>query len=135
MLTLRRSLLPAAVRTFRVWGRPRKYAAYVILSVCWLAITGGTVWAAGKGQEDLDKATDVKLNAVTISDLGEVIRLSESALKKGLDPGNIDFANKLLASTLLQRARETAKHSWPTWARWTTSARNASLPWPICKKP
>ena len=75
-----------------------------------LAFGAGPVWAASEGQEDLDKAADVKLNAVTISDLSEVIRLSESALKKGLDKANVDFANKLLASTLLQRARETTKH-------------------------
>ena len=78
-------------------------------SACWPS-AAGPVWAANEGQEDLDKAADVKLNAVTISDLSEVIRLSESALKKGLDKANVDFANKLLASTLLQRARETTKH-------------------------
>ena len=110
MLTLMQLLLPAVVRTFRVWGRRREFAAYVILPVCLLALAAGPVWAASEGQEDLDKAADIKLNAATISDLSEVIRLSESALKKGLDKANIDFANKLLASTLLQRARETTKH-------------------------
>jgi tetratricopeptide (TPR) repeat protein len=59
--------------------------------------------AANEGQEDLDAATEAKLNASTLSDLDEVIRLSESALKKGLDEGNSQFANGLLASTLVQR--------------------------------
>ena len=110
MFTLMRSHRPAAVHTFRVGGWRRDYVAYVMLPICLLALGAGSVWAAGKGQEDLDKATDVKLNAVTISDLSEVIRLSESALKKGLDKGNIEFANQLLASTLVQRAHETTKH-------------------------
>ena len=67
----------------------------------------GTIYAASEGQEDLDKATEAKLIATTISDLGEVVRLAESALEKGLDQPNTEFANKLLASTLLLRARGT----------------------------
>ncbi|MEN6406502.1 MAG: tetratricopeptide repeat protein [Thermoguttaceae bacterium] len=65
--------------------------------------------AADPGQPDLDKAMETKLNATTISDLSEAIRLADSALQKGLDAGNKDFAEKLLASTLLQRAQETVK--------------------------
>ena len=38
-----------------------------------------------------------------------MIRLSESALKKGLDKANTEFAQKLLASTLVQRAQEAVK--------------------------
>jgi tetratricopeptide (TPR) repeat protein len=63
----------------------------------------GIALAANEGQDDLDQATQAKLNIKTLSDLGEVIRLSESALKKGLDPENTKFANQLLASTLAQR--------------------------------
>jgi tetratricopeptide (TPR) repeat protein len=77
----------------------------LILLLC----TAGSLRAAGEGQADLDKATDVKLGATTISDLSEVIRLSESALKKGLDKANTEFAQKLLASTLIQRAQEAVK--------------------------
>jgi tetratricopeptide (TPR) repeat protein len=65
--------------------------------------------AAGTGQDDLDKATDAKLNASTIGDLSETIRLAESALKKGLDKSNTEFANQLLASSLIQRAHEIVK--------------------------
>jgi tetratricopeptide (TPR) repeat protein len=74
-----------------------------------LACVTGSLRAAGEGQADLDKATDTKLSATTISDLSEVIRLSESALKKGLDKANTEFAQKLLASTLVQRAQEAIK--------------------------
>ena len=59
--------------------------------------------AANEGQDDLDKATDAKLGANSLTDLDEVIRLTESAIKKGLDEGNTQFANGLLAATLAQR--------------------------------
>ncbi|MGA2797840.1 MAG: tetratricopeptide repeat protein [Thermoguttaceae bacterium] len=68
------------------------------------AFSAATVRAADNGQEDLDKATELKLSATTVTDWGEVIRLTESALEKGLDKSNTEFANKLLASTLVQRA-------------------------------
>jgi tetratricopeptide (TPR) repeat protein len=87
MLTLIRTILPAVL----------------------VMIAAVTARADSKGQADLDKATEAKLNATTITDLGDIIRLTESALKKGLDPGNTEFANKLLVSTLLLRARETSK--------------------------
>jgi tetratricopeptide (TPR) repeat protein len=72
-------------------------------------VVAAVAFAAGKGQDDLDKATEAKLSVDTVSDLSEVIRLTESALKKGLDEANTDFAKKLLASTLLQRAEVTTK--------------------------
>lgn len=60
--------------------------------------------AGNEGQADLDKATEKKLSAVSIDDLGDVINLCESAMKKGLDTSNTQFANDLYTSTLLQRA-------------------------------
>ena len=63
----------------------------------------------GDGQGDLDKATEAKLTASSRSDLSEVIRLAESGIKKGLDPANTEFANRLLTSTLIQRAHATVK--------------------------
>ena len=56
------------------------------------------------GQADLDKATEKKLSAISVEDLGEVVGLCESAMKKGLDASNTQFANDLYTSTLLQRA-------------------------------
>ena len=58
--------------------------------------------AEGAGQADLDKASEARLTAS--ADLNEVIRLLESALNKGLDATNTEFANRLLTSTLIQRA-------------------------------
>ena len=60
--------------------------------------------AGNDGQADLDKATEKKLSAISVEDLGEVIGLCESALKKGLDASNTTFATDLYTSTLLQRA-------------------------------
>ncbi len=74
-----------------------------------VTLTACPSWAAeGAGQADLDKASEAKLTAS--ADLNEVIRLLESSLKKGLDATNTDFANRLLTSTLIQRAKETAGH-------------------------
>ncbi len=62
-------------------------------------------WAAEDGQQDLDKATDLKLKAATIEDLGEVARLCEEAMAKGLNPDDEAFAKKLLTGSLYQRVR------------------------------
>jgi tetratricopeptide (TPR) repeat protein len=71
------------------------------------SLTACPSWAAeGAGQADLDKASEAKLTAG--ADLNEVIRLLESALKKGLDAINTDSANRLLTVTLIERAKETA---------------------------
>jgi tetratricopeptide (TPR) repeat protein len=84
----------------------RRALAAMLLS--WTALAGA-VRAGGDGQDALDRATDAKLNAERAADLDEVVRLAESALKKGLDADNTDFAQKLLVSTLMQRAQETVK--------------------------
>jgi tetratricopeptide (TPR) repeat protein len=83
--------------------------------------SAGAVRAADNGQADLDKATELKLSASTVTDWGEVIRLTESALQKGLDKSNTEFANKLLASTLVQRAMvvtATIQKIFPADQRW-----------------
>lgn len=68
-------------------------------------LLASTVWAENEGLGDLDKATEAKLNAQSFDDLSGVITLLDSALKKGLDKDNTDFANKLLSSTLEGRAK------------------------------
>jgi Mor family transcriptional regulator len=47
-----------------------------------LGLFVGSAVGADAGQDDLDKATQAKINAKTLSDLSEVIRLCESALAK-----------------------------------------------------
>lgn len=65
--------------------------------------------AQNPGQGDLDTATELQLGAETLGDLEKVIKFGESALAKGLDQGNQEFAKKLLASTLYQHASRTAE--------------------------
>lgn len=77
-----------------------------------LALVAGPTLAQNEGQADLDKATQSKIGANTVSDLTEVIRLCESALKKGLDQNNMPFAKDLLASTLVQRGSQYANKAF-----------------------
>jgi tetratricopeptide (TPR) repeat protein len=95
-----------------------------------LAFSAPRLRAADEGQKDLDKATEAKLSATTLTDLGEVIRLTESALQKGLDQSNTEFANKLLASTLVQRATAVAvtmQKNFPADRRWPNYRQFALL--------
>ncbi len=87
-----------------------------------VVLAAGRAWAENEGQEDLDRATEAKLTANTLSDLAEVIGLCESALEKGLDKENAKFAENLLTSTLIQRGSLVAgtifrssspDHRWP----------------------
>jgi tetratricopeptide (TPR) repeat protein len=80
------------------------FPAAILLGVF---LTLGTVArAANEGQEDLDKATELQLNANSLTDLEKVADLCESALSKGLDDGNQAFAKQLLTSTLYQHAEK-----------------------------
>ena len=74
-----------------------------------LLVASAALAAEGHGQADLDKATEAKLAASSINDLNEVIRLAESAMEKGLDVTNTEFAKRLLGSAFLQRGQETTK--------------------------
>lgn len=62
--------------------------------------------AEGLGQEDLDDALRAKVTAEDIRDLNTVIERLESALEKGLDVENSDFAEEMLADSLLERASQ-----------------------------
>jgi tetratricopeptide (TPR) repeat protein len=76
----------------------------------------------------LDQAVTAKLTASTLTDLGEVIRLCEAALEKGLDEGNTQFANQLLASSRVRRGTEIAEKGIfkmppdPRWPQYRTMA-------------
>jgi len=69
----------------------------------------------GEGQPELDQAIEAKLSAETVNDLGKVVKLCETALEKGLDDENREFAERLLSSTLIQRARALAQTIRPPW--------------------
>lgn len=67
------------------------------------------VWGEGEGQGDLDAATDLQVTAESLADLEKVTGLIETALKKGLDKGQEDFAKRMLAATLFQHADRLSK--------------------------
>lgn len=72
----------------------------------------GAARAADKdnpGQATLDKAIDKKLDAEKYEELAEVIKLTEQALKEGLDEPNTAFAKNLLAGTYNQRGLTLAE--------------------------
>lgn len=76
------------------------------------------------GRAELDRAVELKLSARTFTDLGEVIRLCEEALKKGLSSEDAEFAQHLLAATRIQRGMMigqtllsglTVDRNWPAF--------------------
>lgn len=78
------------------------HSLYVVLS---LSLLTTLVAADGPGQKDLDEAADLQINDdPTLADFEKVISLAESALKKGLDKEQEEFAHKMLATTLFRHA-------------------------------
>ncbi|MDX1962699.1 MAG: tetratricopeptide repeat protein [Pirellulales bacterium] len=68
-----------------------------------LVFSSSTLFAANEGQASLDEATEKKLDADSVKDLSEVIKLAERAIEEGLDETNTQFAKSLLTSTYAQR--------------------------------
>ena len=68
-----------------------------------------SVWGQNEGREDLDKATELQLKIKTVNDVGRVIELCESALKKGLDDNDTQFAKELLVGALWQRSEQLVR--------------------------
>src|SRR4051794_30551464 len=79
----------------------------VCLLTCFLfaAAFAGVALAANEGQDALDKATQLKVTAESLDDLGEVVDHLDTALEKGLDKENTTFAKQMLVSSLLQRGQ------------------------------
>ena len=90
---------------YRVWIRSW-LAAGLAIWVLSTAIGGENAAFGGEneGQELLDRATALQIQAQSLADLEEVVRLCEEALERGLDEGNREFAQQLLASSLYQYA-------------------------------
>src|SRR5436190_23394813 len=95
----RRSVVMSSLALVRGWWLP---------AIC-AALFPVAVWAAGEGQKDLDEATDKQLSAESLGDLESVIALCDSAIKKGLDKDQTEFAKQLLSSTLYQHADRSVK--------------------------
>ncbi len=65
--------------------------------------------SASPGQAALDEATQLRLTAEDARQLNKVIDLLGSAIEKGLDDDNEDFAEQMLVSALLERSEALAK--------------------------
>ena len=79
---------------------------YLVFCVLLCALLGAVPGASAEdGQAELDKAMDLKLQASTIDQLGEVAALCEKAIEKGLNPDDEAFAVRLLTGALYQRVR------------------------------
>jgi tetratricopeptide (TPR) repeat protein len=76
-----------------------------VLALCGAA---SAARAEGVGQEDLDDALRAKVTAESLHDLNKVVELLESAIEKGLDVENSDFAEQMLSESLLERASQLA---------------------------
>jgi len=74
--------------------------------VCLVTLVATEFVRADDGQADLDKALSLKLKATKLNELSEVANLCETAIKKGLDADNEQFARKLLVGSLFQRAEQ-----------------------------
>jgi tetratricopeptide (TPR) repeat protein len=77
---------------------------FLLATICAVLLLPALARAENEGQADLDAATDLQLAAETLGDLEKVIEKAESALKKGLDDGQAEFAKQMLAATLYQHA-------------------------------
>jgi tetratricopeptide (TPR) repeat protein len=77
----------------------------IVLSLSWFLILAisAPVRAENEGLDDLDKATQLKVTAQNLEDLNEVVDRLDTAIEKGLDQENSEFAQQLLTATLLQR--------------------------------
>jgi tetratricopeptide (TPR) repeat protein len=83
----------------------RIFSQFSVAACFALALVTAPALAENEGQQDLDKATQLKVTAETLDDLNEVVDHVDSALEKGLDQENKKFADQLLIATLLQRGQ------------------------------
>lgn len=79
------------------------YVRALFLALSLLMVSGAAARAENDGQEDMDKATQLKIAAESVDDLAAVIERLDTALEKGLDKENEELARQMLISTLMQR--------------------------------
>ena len=83
---------------------------YIHLAVIWLAVAclvAPTLRGEEVGMDDLNAAVKLKVRAdgpQSIRQIQQVLDRLQAALDKGLDAENTDFAERLLVSTLVERA-------------------------------
>ncbi len=73
-------------------------------------IMSGSSWAQDNpGSDDLDKAFVDKVSAQTLKELDAVVKLCESAIKKGLDESGVVQAKRLAAASLYEHADQLSQ--------------------------
>jgi tetratricopeptide (TPR) repeat protein len=96
-----------------------------VSAICTTLLSNNVVCAqdadGNAGQDDLDKATEQQLSIEELDDVATVIRLCESALSKGLDKDNTEFAKQLLVNSLWRHASQLSsaifdvRRPHPSW--------------------
>jgi len=81
----------------------RQLCRTVAVTFVLVANSATLAFAGGPGQEDLDQAVALKIAAKNPLELGQVIRLCERALEKGLDAGHEEFCRSILNSCRQER--------------------------------
>jgi len=88
-------------------GRPFQLLTAALLALGALNFAASAALAENEGQEDLDKATELKLSIQSARDLAtlnKVVDHLDLAIEAGLDAENKEFAESMLVATLMQRA-------------------------------
>lgn len=76
----------------------------LVLAMWFSGTLAGVACGENEGKDDLNKATAMQLDVGNDGrKLSEVINLLNSAIEKGLDEGNREFAEEMLVGSLLQR--------------------------------
>ena len=107
----------------------QRHLLFGVISLLFAGVFSTAAQAETKGQKDLDQAIELQLTARTPADLERVSALCESAIKKGLEKDNEDFAKQLLASTLFQVSRRLGTavlaQQQPRNPRWQSMRKKA----------
>jgi tetratricopeptide (TPR) repeat protein len=82
-----------------------------------LFISGTSFGQDDDGTADLEQAFQEKIDATSSRDLDKVVKLCESAIKKGLDEGSLEQAQQLASSVLFQQAEQLGAKIFSTGAQ------------------
>ncbi len=83
-----------------------------------LSLSVAPAWGqTEEGVPDLEQAFQAKIDATSPKDLDAVVKLCESAIKKGLDASGLEQANQLAASALFEQADKMGREIFATGAR------------------
>ena len=78
----------------------------IVFGVVLLCLPALVYSQGGEGNDDLDKAFDLKVSARSGKELDQVVKLCESAIQKGLDEDEENNAKEMAASALFEHAEQ-----------------------------